>query len=504
MKLKLFFFISCFKLMLPVFPQAAYNLKNIHVFNPENTLIDVVEVDGKLYALLGYRPNQQTSGLKMYKANQNFDIEDSLLLIENKLQTYITNMVVNDDKTIGIAITKHTENEFEPNSFMLLRIDKQLKVTNRHVIPNFMYGKDIFTYANLVKLKNNKVLLNLIYNRIFPDDEVSYNIFVSCNTLNGEYKHFEDTLDLNLEHGFYKRFAVFNPYFFNDTITAIKYRNDLTISNRFTSGSGHIIKRFDENLNLLSSVGSYPKNYLLIINTFSTTFNINNDLYLFSVLKNVDIARYNPNFIQILPNDSIKFITNLDSIRNQHVYFRAAASNKSIVINKETQEIYGVVTYLTNNFLNWFGIMCYNTNFDIKWNRFYKFNDSNEVYINGMINYNNELLLYGWRYSFYDRIYRPLFVTVTQDGWLTGINETIVKVEPELNLYPNPAKQNFSVQTDAIVKAIQITNMQGKPVKTITTDIDVEQIDIADLPSGIYIVQLQTNQGVISKKLVVE
>lgn len=102
------------------------------------------------------------------------------------------------------------------------------------------------------------------------------------------------------------------------------------------------------------------------------------------------------------------------------------------------------------------------------------------------------------------QIYRPLFLTITEDGWLTGINESIVKHEIELKLYPNPAKQKFTIQTTAKVQSVHITDMQGKLIKTVGSNIDFNEIDIADLPPGMYVVQLQTTNSIVTKKLVVE
>ncbi|MFN4083311.1 MAG: T9SS type A sorting domain-containing protein [Bacteroidia bacterium] len=488
--------------MLSVKAQTAYNLKNISVFNPSNTLIDFVKIDNQLYALLGYRPNDTSSGFKLYKANSNYDIEDSLIVIENKLQTYITNMVVNEDRTISLAITKHNDNQLNPTSILIFRIDEKLNILNRHVIYYRNFSVDIFTYANLIKLKNNNVFLNLILNKVYSDDEKCYNVYIICNTLNGLTKLYEDTLDLS--NGKYKRFASFNQILFNDTIVIVRYTNNVTISRKYPSTSnGHRIIKFDSNLNIIS-LGTYSLNNPLTINNgFSTLFSLNNNLYLFGLINShINYFYYNPNIIQILSNDSIKRITNIDTARGTS--YRSVASNKSIVINQSSKRIFAASTYLTNNYLNWFGIICFNTNFDIIWNKYFKFNDSTEVFINGMIENNNELILYGWRFNFNDQIYRPLFLTITQDGWLTGENDVVVRTDLDATIYPNPANQKFTIQTNANVQSVQITDMQGKLIKTVGSNIDFNEIDIADLPRGMYVVQLQTPNGMLTKKLVVE
>jgi hypothetical protein len=46
--------------------------------------------------------------------------------------------------------------------------------------------------------------------------------------------------------------------------------------------------------------------------------------------------------------------------------------------------------------------------------------------------------------------------------------------------------------------------MKGKLIKIVGSNIDLTQIDISDLPPDMYIVQLQTPNGIYNKKLVVE
>ncbi|MFN4083305.1 MAG: T9SS type A sorting domain-containing protein [Bacteroidia bacterium] len=68
----------------------------------------------------------------------------------------------------------------------------------------------------------------------------------------------------------------------------------------------------------------------------------------------------------------------------------------------------------------------------------------------------------------------------------------------------HPANQKFTIQTNATIQTVQITNLQGKLIKTVGSNIDLNEIDIADLSPGMYVLQLQTPSGMLTKKLVVE
>ena len=70
-------------------------------------------------------------------------------------------------------------------------------------------------------------------------------------------------------------------------------------------------------------------------------------------------------------------------------------------------------------------------------------------------------------------------------------------------IYPNPATQNVTIETtnDAI---IEIKNMHGQLVKLISSGNDKTIVDISDFPHGLYFVVINTNTGVIVKKLMKE
>ncbi|MFN4083314.1 MAG: T9SS type A sorting domain-containing protein [Bacteroidia bacterium] len=497
--------------MLPVtFIYAAYNLRHVGVFNPANSMADVFTVDNKVYALMGYRPNDTTSGFKIYKANLQYDIEDSLIVVENVLQTYITNAVVNDDNTISLAISKHNDTELQPAYFILYSLDKDLKIIGKKNINYRNFGIDGFEYANLVKMNNNNVLLNLLFNKDFIDELRFYNTFVKCNSTVGALNYYEDTVDMyhskNNDNYSYRFFATFNLTSVNDTIVYVKvpyseYRFKFPLM-----FSGHVVKRLNNNLQEISNTYAKSGRFITYFGSFHTYFTFHNHLYFYGIFKVALVGkRNNPNIIQILPDDSMKVITRLDTTADTYPFSGNpfdVGNNKAIVI-KNNEWIYGVTTHLLNNDSNSFGLTYFNKDLNIVWNRFYKFSRK-KVFINGMIASGNELIVYGWQRDKFDKIYRPLFLTITEDGWLTGINESIVKHEIELNLYPNPAIQKFTIQTNAKVQSVQITDMQGKIIKTVGSNIDFNEIDIADLPPGMYVVQLQTPNGMLTKKLVVE
>lgn len=74
---------------------------------------------------------------------------------------------------------------------------------------------------------------------------------------------------------------------------------------------------------------------------------------------------------------------------------------------------------------------------------------------------------------------------------------------PSLTLAPNPATDFLSIHSDASVQSVGIRDLQGKLWLTANTFSGSEtQLNLAGLPSGIYWVELATDQGIAHSRLV--
>jgi subtilisin-like proprotein convertase family protein len=79
----------------------------------------------------------------------------------------------------------------------------------------------------------------------------------------------------------------------------------------------------------------------------------------------------------------------------------------------------------------------------------------------------------------------------------TGIEET--SALSTFSIYPNPANTHFSILCDDRIVLAELYDMTGKKVMA---GIKASTIDVTDLPEGIYFCRLQTDKGVLTKKLV--
>lgn len=72
------------------------------------------------------------------------------------------------------------------------------------------------------------------------------------------------------------------------------------------------------------------------------------------------------------------------------------------------------------------------------------------------------------------------------------------------SVYPNPVKDmlNISNSIGAEINAITVTDINGRTVKQVAVNGVESQINIADLNAGVYFVNINSNQGSLTKKIV--
>ena len=67
------------------------------------------------------------------------------------------------------------------------------------------------------------------------------------------------------------------------------------------------------------------------------------------------------------------------------------------------------------------------------------------------------------------------------------------KLEARVSIYPNPAKETVSIETDALLSEIYLTDQLGKRIRTFNPT--EKQLSVAELPAGMYFVELVTEKG---------
>lgn len=109
-------------------------------------------------------------------------------------------------------------------------------------------------------------------------------------------------------------------------------------------------------------------------------------------------------------------------------------------------------------------------------------------------NNGQDILTFSW---FIDNV--KVVATDTLNG-PTGIAETIADVR----LFPNPVKDQFHIDSKSLVRQLQIVAVNGTMIENRKIDDYTIDCRLEGYSKGVYFIRLITDEGVITKKLVVE
>jgi hypothetical protein len=78
-------------------------------------------------------------------------------------------------------------------------------------------------------------------------------------------------------------------------------------------------------------------------------------------------------------------------------------------------------------------------------------------------------------------------------------------VSSQFSVYPNPANNviNITNADNMLVNAVTVTDLNGRTVKNVSFDnVASAQVNVADLASGMYILNVTSDKGTATKKFV--
>ncbi len=77
----------------------------------------------------------------------------------------------------------------------------------------------------------------------------------------------------------------------------------------------------------------------------------------------------------------------------------------------------------------------------------------------------------------------------------------------DISVYPNPVKNSITIEntSNGLIDAVKISDVNGRVVKVVNNiNIAATQINISDLNTGLYFMEVKTDQGMVTKKIIKE
>jgi hypothetical protein len=84
---------------------------------------------------------------------------------------------------------------------------------------------------------------------------------------------------------------------------------------------------------------------------------------------------------------------------------------------------------------------------------------------------------------------------------LTGINDA---TDPQTNVWPNPAKGEVNIQSEARISQLTFVNYLGQVVYQTRSNSNMMNVNISEFETGIYFIKIYADDDVITRKLVIE
>jgi subtilisin-like proprotein convertase family protein len=98
----------------------------------------------------------------------------------------------------------------------------------------------------------------------------------------------------------------------------------------------------------------------------------------------------------------------------------------------------------------------------------------------------------------------PVYTYVLILDTTTITNNPIIEDAANLTIYPNPASSIVHLQSDnSIINQFNVFNASGQEVYSKLANDNRTQFPVSDLPSGIYVIRVQTNKGLYNKRFVI-
>lgn len=83
----------------------------------------------------------------------------------------------------------------------------------------------------------------------------------------------------------------------------------------------------------------------------------------------------------------------------------------------------------------------------------------------------------------------------------TAVNDPILQAK--IRVSPNPVAHRLHVQIDDLdPETIELTDISGRPISSLSMNSRLINIDVNDLPAGLYLLKIYTEQGLVIKRFV--
>ncbi|MDD4148960.1 MAG: T9SS type A sorting domain-containing protein, partial [Bacteroidales bacterium] len=209
-------------------------------------------------------------------------------------------------------------------------------------------------------------------------------------------------------------------------------------------------------------------------------------------------------------------VVKFDSGGNK-LFYRAISSIKSVVGKAgcvtENDEILFIGWLIPPDELDWWDdtwLIKYNSDGDKLWDKTIGAKDTDEIAFDLICSNDGGIVLFGGYHQYHQNFYGWIVKTdslgngVYNSGWQSSI--THVQFSNDINVYPNPTSDYVTVGlTDLRTNFdVYLYNMTGQLVYYSENNTEACKFSVVDLPEGMYIIKIMSENRVYTGKLSVK
>lgn len=144
---------------------------------------------------------------------------------------------------------------------------------------------------------------------------------------------------------------------------------------------------------------------------------------------------------------------------------------------------------------------------------FHNVNGTQTTFPSNPVSFGNSAANAPWNYTFVFNVsgnytYQCDVHAPNMSGTIEVLPSTSVAELPKetnVNIFPNPTSDNFSIDTKRTIKSVSLINITGQLVKTYSETADqTNRFDVRTLPKGVYFLTIELRDAKLVEKLIIQ
>ncbi|MCD1117034.1 T9SS type A sorting domain-containing protein [Chryseobacterium turcicum] len=90
-------------------------------------------------------------------------------------------------------------------------------------------------------------------------------------------------------------------------------------------------------------------------------------------------------------------------------------------------------------------------------------------------------------------------IAINNEGGVLSTKDDVKMIKNRLSIYPNPTSDVLNIKTDSKINSVSVVDITGKKVNV---KLENDKIDVRNLPAGIYLVNIETKDGISTEKFI--